>query len=150
MDLLFTPEPFVSTTEVIENSASARMASLIPLTIRRSGVSVLVSRGSKYTDEYDLYGVHSNVSPYSEIQEFTALLLISDRKFITWSETSLQPVLGKYGFVNYEALPGDILTYNGQAGIQRFRYMVREPESCGLTRDIAFRVKLLARGDLND
>lgn len=125
------------------------MDQMIPLTIRRSGVPIRVNRGSKYTQEFDVYGVYGNTSPTSEIEEFDALLLISSKQFVIWSNQKMAPLLGNYGFVNFEAKPGDILTYNGEGTIQRFRYMVREPESCGLTTDIAYRVKLLSREDLS-
>lgn len=142
-------EPFRSTTEVIENSASVAMDHMIPLSIRRSGVPIKVNRGSKFTAEYDVYGVFGNTSPTKEVKEFTARLLISSKQFVIWSDTKMAPMMGNFGFVDFEALPGDILTYNGESNIQRFRYMVAQPQSCGLTTDIAYRVKLLSREDLS-
>lgn len=148
MDTIHVHEPFKTTTEVIENSASVAMDRIIPMSIRRSGVPVLVHRGSKFTQEYDVYGVFGNTSPTDEVEEFEGMLLISSRQFVIWSETKMAPMMGNYGFVNFEPLPGDILTYNGPSKTQRFRYQVAEPESCGLSEDIAYRVKLLSREDL--
>ena len=125
------------------------MDKMIPLSIRRSGVPILVNRGSKFTSEFDVYGVFGSTSPTNEILTFEAMLLISSRQFVIWSETKLAPMVGNYGFVNFEALPGDILSYHGGGSIRRFRYMVASPQSCGLTNDIAFRVKLLSREDLS-
>jgi hypothetical protein len=142
-------EPFRSTTEVIEGSAAVAMDKMVPLTIRRSGVPIKVLRGGKYTQEFDVYGVFGNTSPTSTVTEFEALLLISSKQFVIWSDTKMAPLLGNFGFVNFEAVAGDILTYNGTGSIQRFRYMVRDPQSCGLTTDIAYRVKLLSREDLS-
>lgn len=141
-------DSYKSTTEVIENSASVAMDLIIPLSIRRSGIEVKVSRGGEFTQEYDIYGTYGHTSPHATKVEFLAKLLIPGRQFIVWNESKMTPLLGKFGFVDYEAFPGDILTYEGPSFIQRFRYIVREPESCGLSTDIAFRVKLLAAEDL--
>lgn len=145
---IHSPHPTKSTTETIERLAKVTMNTRVPLEIRRSGVPITVHRGSKYTQEYEVYGTFANTSPTNKVEKFSAKLLISSKQWIIWSEDKMAPLIGPYGFVDYHAIPGDILTYAGDDFRQRFRYMVREPESCGLTEDIAFRVKLLSREDL--
>jgi hypothetical protein len=146
MSLLTTPG-FKSPTEVIEHSATTALGVMIPLTIARSGVQVMIKRGGQHPSEYDIYGPASNTSPTQNFEEFLARLLVSSHTFITWSATKLNPLVGNYGFVDYAALPGDVLTHEDHQGIMRFRYMIIEAQSCGLTIDIAYRVKLLSRQD---